>query len=96
MSVLEDFYDGKVQPYENITVRDPGHDPIEEKIADERENWLRKLLSEKDYERYEKLESLYHDSATWWERKHFVYGFRLGALMMTEVLTGTEDLFKGT
>ena len=96
MSILTDFFNGKVSPYLNINAYDPDFKPITDQIADERENWLRKRLSEAEYERFEKLEGLYYELIDLWQKKSFNYSFKLGSLLMIEILTGNEELFENS
>ena len=96
MSVLADFFNGNVSPYHNINVSDPDFKPITDQIVDERENWLKKRLSEAEYERFEKLEDLYYELIDLWQKKCFNYSFKLGSLLMIEILTGNEELFENS
>ena len=90
MSILKDFYDGNVQPYDKINARDPDYDAVSKEIDSQVENWLRKKLTDEDFEKFDKLQDLYCDCAYKRERRGFAYGFKLGALMMIEVLTEKE------
>jgi hypothetical protein len=96
MSILADFFKGKVSPYHNLNVYDYVFKPINQQIESEKENWLKKRLSEDEYERFEKLEDLYYEKINLWQQKIFNYSFKLGSLLMLEILTGNEDLFKGS
>jgi hypothetical protein len=96
MSILEAFFTGKIQPYYNLNNHfDPAYKPISEKISAERDDWLKQKLTEEEYERFEKLESYYYEANSYWQEKTFMYSFKLGSLLMLEILTGNDDLFKG-
>lgn len=95
MSVLKDFFDGKVQPYHNLNVYDPDFKAITLQIDDEKENWLKKYPSDDTRKSIEKLEDLYLEYYALGQEKSFIYSFKLGVLLMLEILTGNDDMFKG-
>lgn len=95
MSILDDLFNGKIHPYFNINEYDADFKPINQQIKVEKEDWLKKRLSEEEYERFEKLESLYYESMDLWQKKSFKYGFRLGALLMIAIFSDSDDLFRG-
>ncbi len=94
MSVLSDFYNGKLYPHEEINKYDPDLKPLNEKIETEREVWLKNILTGEEFERFEDLQECYYKTYDYWEEKGFFYGFKLGALFMLEILTSKEDLFR--
>ena len=93
MLILEKLFCGKVQPYSNLNVFDSDYKPITNKIREELK-WLKSKLTEDEYERFEKLEYFYLEYASLHQKKSFLYSFKLGSLLMLELLTGNDDLFK--
>ncbi len=94
MSLLTDFYYGRIMPIDDLGKSDPKSKPYLDEIEAEKERWLKKKLSEEAYEEFDEIiQPLYYDAGTSWEQKGFSYGFRLGAMMMIEILTGNENLF---
>ena len=55
----------------------------------------KKKLSNDDYEMLESLLDLRYESCLMEASASFVYGFKLGGLIMLEVLTGKEELVNG-
>jgi hypothetical protein len=95
MSILRDFYNGRILPYDDLSERAPSYEHISEEIEAEKNKWLTRKLSEEDLYRFsEELEPLYYKLGGHFEANGFTYGFKLGALMMIEVFTGNDDLFK--
>ncbi len=87
MSILSDFYSGELYPCEKLNTHNPDFKPIGDKISDERDGWLKKRLSEKDFARFEdKLQAYYYEAHDYWQEKGFMYGFRLAVMMMIEIL----------
>ncbi len=94
MSLLSDFYNGKLYPYEELNTHDPDFKPIGDKISSEKYGWLKKLLSEKEFIRFEdKLQAYYYEANNYWSEKGFLYGFKLGALFMFDILAEKDNLF---
>lgn len=91
-TILDELFDGNIQPFENIKVEDTGYKQTSKKIDDEKESWLYKLLSNDDTERYEKLESMYQQTSVMEEREAFKQGFRLGVLLVTEAFYTKDRL----
>ena len=93
MSVLKDFYHGRIHPFEDLNGKAPEaeYKTYREKIEAEKERWLRKKLSEEDYDHFnEVLQPLFWDIGCYWEERGFTYGFKLGATIMIDVLTGNK------
>ncbi len=70
---------------------DPQYRPLNQKIASEMKAWQSKL-SEADYERLEALMDLRCQSGAMEISASFVHGFKLGALIMIEVMNGREEV----
>lgn len=90
MSVLEDLYSGKIYPSEIIVPRDEEYKPINRKIGEMRE-YFSGRLSPEDKEKFEQLSNLIHESIYMESYANFSYGFRLGVMLMTDVMTGYEE-----
>ena len=92
-SILEELYASNIYPDELIIPKDPEYHPLSQKISDILEMWEKKL-SENDYNQLETLLELCSQLNSMEASESFIYGFRLGALIMTEVLTGKEELVR--
>ena len=90
-SILEELYDGKVFPDEQIVPKDHNYGPLNEKVSELLEEWKKKL-SEDDYYQLESLFELSSELSSMEASESFVYGFKLGALIMVEVFSGRGDL----
>jgi hypothetical protein len=93
-SILEELYASNIYPDELIISKDPEYRPLSQKISDILEMWEKKL-SENDYNQLETLLDLRSQLSSMEASESFIYGFRLGALIMTEVLAGKEELVRG-
>lgn len=90
-SILEELYNGNIYPSEGIVSKDPKYRPLNKRISEILSMWKKKL-SEDDYNQLETLLDLRSQSTSMEAAETFICGFRLGALMMIEVLTGKEEL----
>ena len=93
-TILEELYDGNIYPDELIISKDPEYRPLNKKISEAMEMWKKKL-SEGDFEQLEALLDLRCKSSSLDATASFMYGFRLGAVIMIEVLTGKEEIVRG-
>lgn len=93
-SILEELYDGNIYPDELIISKDPEYRPLNKRISDMLAMWKNKF-SEDDYNQLENLLDLCSQSSSMEASESFIYGFRLGALIMMEVLTGKKELIRG-
>ena len=93
-SILEELYDGNIYPDELIISKDPEYHPINQKISDTLEMWKKKL-SEDDYKQLEAFMDLRCESSSMEASASFMYGFKLGAVIMIEVLAHKEELIRG-
>ena len=93
-TILEKLYEGNIYPDEFIIPKDPEYRPLNQKISDTIET-LKKKLSEDDYNQLENLLDLRSQSSSMDAAASFMYGFKLGAVIMIEVLTGKEELVRG-
>jgi hypothetical protein len=87
--ILEQLYYGHLRPFERIIPQDPEYRPLNRKISDIKQTLQTKLPPE-DYQALETLLELHCDSGVLESAASFGYGFKLGALMMMEVLGGEE------
>jgi hypothetical protein len=89
-SILEKLYYGHIRPFERIIPQDPQYRPLNQKISG-----IKRILQEKlpaeDYQALEGLLDLGCDSSVMESAASFRYGFKLGALIMLEVLGGRGD-----
>ena len=84
-SVLHDFYVGNVAPWEQRAYIDPKAREIIRK-ADDEEKHLVSRLSPEDGEHLQESKKLLHQIMTIDEVEVFKIGYKLGALMVMEVL----------
>jgi hypothetical protein len=94
-SILEELYGGDIYPAELIVPKDPEYHEINKKISSELEAWSEKL-SKDGFKQLETFIDLISSSNSIITSSTFLYGFKLGAVIMIEVLTGKEELARGT
>ena len=90
-TILEEMFAGNIYPDELIISKDPEYHQLNKKISDAMEMW-KNILSEDDYEQLEALLDLYSKSNSMDATASFVYGFKLGATIIIEVLSGKGEL----
>jgi hypothetical protein len=83
--ILEELFYGHILPFERIVPQDPKYRPLNQKISGIKQALQEKLPAE-DYQTLEELLDLGCDSGVMETYASFEYGFKLGALMMLEVL----------
>ena len=93
-SILQELYDGNIYPDELIISKDPEYQPLSQKVSDVLDIW-RKKLSEDDYDQLESLLDLRSELGTMEATASFNNGFKLGALIMMEVLDGKRAMVRG-
>jgi hypothetical protein len=91
--ILEELHARKINPDELIIPQDPQYRPLNQKIAASMKIWQTKL-SEADYQQLEALLDLRYQSSIMEASAAFAHGFKLGALIMIEVLTGREEVVR--
>lgn len=85
MSILEDLYNGKIYPMENIVPENPEYRAVSQEIADMRKYFAEKMSIE-DREKFQQWNRLIHESCGMEAYENFSYGFRLATLLFMEVL----------
>ncbi|WP_256700886.1 DUF6809 family protein [Paenibacillus sp. P46E] len=90
---MEDFYYGRLRPNELVKPSDPEFQKINQKITESLQ-MLKEQFSEEDFEQVEKLIDLQSDSNSLQSALSFIQGYRMGALMMIEVLNGDSESVK--
>jgi hypothetical protein len=90
-TILEELYDGQIFPDELIVPKNPAYRQLNKEISALKETWQKKL-SETDYQSLESLLQLYCQSDALEAAASFVFGFKLGALVMLEVSAGKAEL----
>ncbi len=93
-SILEELFYGQFFPFERIVPQDPGYRPLNRKESDIKQKLQAKLPAE-DYQTLEELLNLSCDSSVMEAYASFEYGFKLGALLMLEMLGGKGKLVGG-
>ena len=92
-TILEELHDGNIYPDELIISKDPEYGPLIKEISDTMELWKKKL-SKDDFEQLEALLDLHSKSNSMDAAASFMYGFKLGAMIIIEVFTGKEELVR--
>jgi hypothetical protein len=90
-TILEALYGGRILPFETIIPENPEYKQLGQEIIDITKKWQEKL-SETDYKLFEDFLELCNDSWAMETAASFVYGFRLGAALLVEVLADREEL----
>ncbi|QUL53339.1 hypothetical protein KDC22_23465 [Paenibacillus tritici] len=90
-SLLEKLYHGSLHPNENVIPTDPQYTILNKRISEIIETW-KGQLSEEEFDELEAFLDLYAQAHGMELASIFKYGFRLGAGIMVEVLTGEEEL----
>jgi hypothetical protein len=83
--ILEELFYGHIRPFERIVPQDPQYRPLNQKISGIKQT-LQEKLPAADYQTLEEMLDLYCDSGVLESAASFEYGFKLGALIMLEVL----------
>ena len=92
-TILEELYDGNIYPDELIISKNPEYKLLNKRISEMLSMWKKKL-SEDDYNQLEKLLDVCSQSSSLEISESFLYGFRLGSLIMVEVFTGKDELVR--
>ncbi len=92
-TLLEELYNGNVFPNELIVPRDPEYTRLNAKISEAIETWREKLSAD-DFKRLDSLIDLVGESGYLVETDTFIYGFRLGAGIMLEVMAEKDSLYR--
>ncbi|MGG4106965.1 DUF6809 family protein [Paenibacillus lautus] len=83
-SILEQLYFGEIRPEEVIVPKNPEYRSLNNKISNSKEQ-LKMKLSENDMELVEETFDLLGISSSIYSTEVFIYGFKMGALMFSEV-----------
>lgn len=89
MSILEELYTGKIYPFEDIVSKDKNYCSVNKKIEELQEYFCEKLSIE-DREKFEQWNNLIHESNYMDSYANFAYGFRLGSMLLIDVLAGFQ------
>ena len=90
-SILEDLFNGKIFPYDNLIPKDPDF-PKLAKNVNNTENYLRSLLSDTDKATFEKLVIMKDDLSARENLESFSRGFRLAFMLVVDVYHNKGDL----
>ncbi|HBE77813.1 MAG TPA: hypothetical protein DDW65_08505 [Firmicutes bacterium] len=92
--ILEELYLGRLYPLEQIVPQDPEFHSVNQKKSD-LVKILETKLSAEDDQALEELLDLDCQASVMEAYTSFEYGFKLGALMMLEILGGKKELTDG-
>lgn len=91
MSILQRLYDGKVYPCEEIIPQDHSeYRALSGKVGDDYE-YLMKELSPEQVRRFEEMDKGRTKLSNMQAYANFEYGFRLGAMLMSEVFSDNPE-----
>ena len=90
MSILERLYMGNLCPVEEAVPHDTEYRTLSDKIGEERE-YFEGILSAEDRERFEKWNTMVFRYEDITEYANFAQGFRLGAMLTSEIFIGSES-----
>ncbi|MCM3038777.1 hypothetical protein M3201_03560 [Paenibacillus motobuensis] len=83
-NILEQLFFGEIRPEEVIVPKNPEYRSLSNEISNSKEQ-LKMKLSENDIELLEETFDLLDRSSSMYSTEVFIYGFKMGALMITEV-----------
>lgn len=84
--ILEELFYGNIRPNERDIKRDSDYRKLNSLIK-ENENKLFEKFGQKEKLLYESILEGIYEQEGFFEKEQFVYGFRLGAQIMLEILT---------
>ncbi|RJX38979.1 hypothetical protein D3P09_15855 [Paenibacillus pinisoli] len=89
MNIIENLYEGNIDPAASIVPRNPEYRVLIQKISDDLLKWKKKL-SEDEFAELERLLDLRRKLEIMQARESFIQGFKIAGQMMVEVLN-VED-----
>jgi len=92
-SILQQLYDGKIYPSENINPDTLKYNEAAKALSEETE-YLMKILSGDALKRFQKINTLQCETLSTELYESFAHGFRLSTALMAESLHNTNDLAK--
>ena len=87
--ILRNLYQGKLNPFEHAVSKEDEYRMLDREIAEKRKN-LMECLSEEGREQFEAWDQDVMKAGTMGEYANFAYGFRLGVLLMCEIMFAEE------
>ncbi len=90
-NILEELYNGRIYPAELITSKQLGYSPLNERLSVSMKGWKQKL-SEEDYKQLGTLLDLKDEMSSLEVFEAINHGFKLGALIMFEVMGNIGEL----
>jgi hypothetical protein len=84
-SILQQLYDGKIYPAENIKPSNPKYNEADKALSEEI-NYLMNTLSGDTLKRFKKINDLQCETVSIYLYESFAYGFRLATSLMAESL----------
>lgn len=91
MTILEQLFDGGINPTERFVKRNSRVDNLVE-LIERNEETLKSTLTEKQKETLEKLLDAESESSSLTERNAFRTGFILAVRIMVEVMDGLQEI----
>ncbi len=92
-TILQELYAGNICPNEYITPKNPEYKIKSDAAMTMLHKWADKLPKE-EYAELEKIIELRSEAEYVHQYDNFVYGLKLGALLMVEIFTGKGELVR--
>ena len=89
-NILQQLYNGKIYPAENIDSSNPEFQKMNKALAEEKARFI-KSLSESDRANFLELDNLQGETDAIYGYERFAQGFKLAVSLMLESLSGKED-----
>lgn len=89
MSVLEDLYSGNIYPSEHIVPQNKNYRPFSKEAGNLR-NYFQQKMPVEDKEKFIHFDQLIQEVHSMECYENFAYGFRLGVLLLLDILNGYE------
>lgn len=93
-SLMEMLYEGELFPVEQIRVQGGKYREVCSQIAEGMSQWQERLSAEQ-FRQLEQLLSLRSQIGDMEMSASFIYGFKLGAGMMQEIIEGRDEWLRG-
>jgi len=88
-SILERLYAGEIYPAEDICVDNPEYQKFNDKLANEKERFV-KTLTDNNINIFTNIEDLHYKITNLYGYEGFAQGFKLAVSLMSEALNGTK------
>lgn len=84
-NILHDLYEGKIRPEEQCVPQSSYYHELNHQVSDAMLQWKQRLSTE-EFDQLQELLDLRRESDALQSQEAFTFGFKLGALVMIDVL----------